>query len=91
LPGDSEEPIVFTGTRSLGCQTVDPRNLEELYAMGVIRYSSTTKLSLSTIRRSEKRILTGGVEKKVPGISDDPDTQKLPRGATSRMYISINV
>lgn len=79
LPADSEEPIEFSGTRSLGCQTVDPRNLEEFYVMGVIRYSSSRNLPFSMERHSGRRISKGGVQRKVPARRVGPETQKLTR------------
>jgi hypothetical protein len=53
----------FIGSRSLGCQTVDSRNLDDLYIVGMIKYSLTVKL-LGTKLSSEKRLSTCKVEQK---------------------------
>jgi hypothetical protein len=63
LPEDSEEPIAFTGMRSLGCQTVDSWDLEKY----------TRNPPLTTSRNSRKRLSSGGVE-----VSDDPDIMNVP-------------
>jgi hypothetical protein len=43
FPVDNEEPIAFTGRRSMGCQAAGPENFDKLYNIGVIKYSSTRK------------------------------------------------
>jgi hypothetical protein len=53
----------FTGSRSVGCQTVDPENFDELYGMGVIKYPSTIKLRSTKLRHAEKRLPTCEMEK----------------------------
>lgn len=52
----ASEPIDFTGSRSVGCQTIDPKNFDELYNVGVIKYPSTRKVPGSKLRHSEKRL-----------------------------------
>jgi hypothetical protein len=63
LPVDSaSEAIAFTGSRSLGCQTVDPSNFDELYNVGVIKYSSPSRPLGTKLRRPEKKLSTCEVE-----------------------------
>jgi hypothetical protein len=77
LPMDSEEPIAFTDSRCMWCQTATPENLGEQYNVGVIKYSSTTNPLLNKLRRSENGHPTGEADQQMPGRSDDPDIQKL--------------
>jgi hypothetical protein len=63
--GNASEPIAFTGNRSLACQAVDPRNLDEMYNVGVIKYSSTSKPLGTKLRRSKKRLSTCKVEQQI--------------------------
>ncbi|XP_033611460.1 uncharacterized protein LOC117283118 [Cryptotermes secundus] len=77
MPVDSEEPIGFTGSRSVWCQTVGPENLDELYNVGVIKYSSTRNPLLIKSRHSENELPAGEVDQQMPRRSDDPDIQKL--------------
>ncbi|PNF27998.1 hypothetical protein B7P43_G13858 [Cryptotermes secundus] len=58
----ASEPIEFTGSRSVGCQTVDPKNFEELYNVGVIKYPSTRKIPGTKLRHSEKKLPTFEME-----------------------------
>jgi hypothetical protein len=82
------ESVAFTGSRSVGCQTVDPRNVEELYNEGVIKYPSTrkfpcTKLRLHTCEVKKQRDRTPSPDNRIHSAagdrlkSDDPDIQKL--------------
>jgi hypothetical protein len=77
FPVDNEEPIAFTGRRSMGCQAAGPENLDELYNVGVIKYSSTRNPLLTKLRHSEKGHPTGEMDQQMPGKSDDSDIQKL--------------
>lgn len=58
----ASEPIEFTGSRSVGCQTVDPKNFDELYNVGVIKYPSTIKIPGTKLRHSEKKFPTFEME-----------------------------
>lgn len=58
----ASEPIEFTGNRSVGCQTVDPKNFDELYNVGVIKYPSTRKVPDIKLRHSEKKLPTFEME-----------------------------
>lgn len=77
LPVDSEEPIVFSGSRSAWCQTADPENLDEMYNVGVIKYSSTRNPLLIKSWQPENELPAGEVHQQMPGRSDDPDIKKL--------------
>jgi hypothetical protein len=77
LPVDSEEPIAFTGERSLGCQAVDSWNLEE-YTMGVTMHSSPRDPPLTVSLYSRKRLSSGGGARKASGRSDEPDIREVP-------------
>ncbi|XP_021925231.1 uncharacterized protein LOC110832485 isoform X3 [Zootermopsis nevadensis] len=83
------EPAVSSATRSMGCQTIDPKNFDGLYSEGVIKYPSTRQLPGTKLRHSENRLQVD----KVPSLvnrtdsaasdmltsneTSDPDIQKL--------------
>lgn len=80
------ESAAFTGSRSVGCQTVDPKNVEELYNEGVIKYTSTrkvpgTKLRLHTSEMKQQRDRTPSPDNRIHSAAgdrlNDPDIQKL--------------
>lgn len=71
------EPTVSNGSRSMACQTIDPKNFGILYNEGVIKYPSTRKLPGTKLRHSENRPSTREVRlqtDKVPGRVNRTDS-----------------
>jgi hypothetical protein len=88
---NGSESVAFAGSRSVGCQTVDLRNSQELCNEGVIKYPSTRKgpgikLRLPTCEMKKQRDETPSHDNRICSVvgdrlrsdgSDDPDIQKL--------------
>jgi hypothetical protein len=59
---DASEPIAFPGRRSFNYDNVDPRNLEEMWNAGVMKYSSPRNLPQNKLRHSEESLPSCGTE-----------------------------
>jgi hypothetical protein len=78
------EPTVSNGSRSMGCQTVDPKNLGRLYNEGVIKYPTTKKLPGTKLRLQTDKVQSPvhGTDSAASDVlisheTNDPDIQKL--------------